>query len=739
MEVEPEETKEKGSSKADEEAKGETPDQPKTQEKSEDTVESMDTAEVEANVSSPKKKTESPAKAKNTTPAKKRKLEEDEEEAAAKRLKTVEPEPTEIKDLSDYVMVNKEDVPAADSKEVLDCVPKLPEEPVMETDDAASRVFVPPSKDGGPIIVPLTEAELAKQYTQVPVDRDEASSILVEVGSESAADTTSMSVRSLDVSDAVSMDSISTGDDAATAPGQRVANPSAGGNSVPSAAAPVKQDTAEETGGASAKEEVKASPMKEDAKKSSEQQEITNSPAKEVKSSPAKEGISASPAQQKKSSTVNQNNVQQVNNIPIPAQSQTASAVEASPAQPSPALGATTDAGATHIAKNGTHSPSKENNTSQVSSQDVISKSPVKPAAQPNNLLSSSAIDSRKFVLNPAFPLELMDPAFCFSVVSYNILAECHWKRQDYSYTPSEYMEQGYRHSVLLKELDYLEGDIVCMQEVDPKYYKDTLLPAMTSRGYSGSFIKRTQDYFDEGEATFVKNSRFNIKHSEGISLKELAYKEIDESGLSAEVSAAVKEYLDRSDVIMLSQLECVKTGKMLTVANIHVVYSRDAPDVQCIEIACAIKQLVSKAGSDLNPYIICGDFNCKTTMPGYQLAKDGYLSDDHIRTLQNLEALKNTDGSSRSLIHHLWKAFQHTSSNLKSAYEVTMSKEPVLTSYTNKTHGCLDYVFYSSASLDTVGVLETLDESVLTKNGGIPEVNIPSDHLSLKAVFRMK
>jgi hypothetical protein len=42
---------------------------------------------------------------------------------------------------------------------------------------------------------------------------------------------------------------------------------------------------------------------------------------------------------------------------------------------------------------------------------------------------SSTAIDNRKFRSNPGFPLELMDPAFCFSVVSYNILADCHMRR----------------------------------------------------------------------------------------------------------------------------------------------------------------------------------------------------------------------------------------------------------------------------------------------------------------------
>ena len=50
-----------------------------------------------------------------------------------------------------------------------------------------------------------------------------------------------------------------------------------------------------------------------------------------------------------------------------------------------------------------------------------------------------------------------------------------------------------------------------------------------------------------------------------------------------------------------------------------------------------------------------------------------------------------------------------------------------------------MDYLFFSSASLDVLGVLEMLDQAVLNNIGRLPSVNIPSDHLSLKAVFKMK
>merc|ERR1712029_388776 len=100
-------------------------------------------------------------------------------------------------------------------------------------------------------------------------------------------------------------------------------------------------------------------------------------------------------------------------------------------------------------------------------------------------------------------------------------------------------------------ELDYLDGDVVCLQEVNQAYYTQTLMPAMASRGYLGHFTNRTKAYWDEGEATFVKSAKFTVESHKGVSLSELAFKEIEVAGLSEEVAAACRKYLDRADVIL--------------------------------------------------------------------------------------------------------------------------------------------------------------------------------------------
>lgn len=39
---------------------------------------------------------------------------------------------------------------------------------------------------------------------------------------------------------------------------------------------------------------------------------------------------------------------------------------------------------------------------------------------------------------------------------------------------------EDFRSATLLKELEYLDGDIVCLQEVSPSFYKNILAPAMS-------------------------------------------------------------------------------------------------------------------------------------------------------------------------------------------------------------------------------------------------------------------
>ncbi|KAK7476265.1 hypothetical protein BaRGS_00032458 [Batillaria attramentaria] len=54
-------------------------------------------------------------------------------------------------------------------------------------------------------------------------------------------------------------------------------------------------------------------------------------------------------------------------------------------------------------------------------------------------------------------------------------------------------------------------------------------------------------------------------------------------------------------------------------------------------------------------------------------------------------------------------------------------------TCFTDRTW-ILDYVFFSSQTLQAMGVLQVVDKDVIQQTGGLPSKSFPSDHLPLKA-----
>ena len=70
---------------------------------------------------------------------------------------------------------------------------------------------------------------------------------------------------------------------------------------------------------------------------------------------------------------------------------------------------------------------------------------------------------------------DIQDKPTTFSFVTYNVLADCHAQR-DYasSYDP-QHISADFRHDQIIQELEYLNGDIICLQEVTPDFYNDKL------------------------------------------------------------------------------------------------------------------------------------------------------------------------------------------------------------------------------------------------------------------------
>lgn len=81
-----------------------------------------------------------------------------------------------------------------------------------------------------------------------------------------------------------------------------------------------------------------------------------------------------------------------------------------------------------------------------------------------------------------------------FRIVSYNILAEVYATRQAYPYCDPWTLSWPYRSSILFQELEEVQGDIVCLQEVQADHYEQHLNPMMQKMGYDGVFKQKSRE-----------------------------------------------------------------------------------------------------------------------------------------------------------------------------------------------------------------------------------------------------
>lgn len=89
----------------------------------------------------------------------------------------------------------------------------------------------------------------------------------------------------------------------------------------------------------------------------------------------------------------------------------------------------------------------------------------------------------REYVANPAVFAASANSSRCFTLGSYNILADYH-AQNDYghgkaSWLTAEQLSLSSRHERLMEELVYLDEDVICLQEVGGDYMHDMLQPAL--------------------------------------------------------------------------------------------------------------------------------------------------------------------------------------------------------------------------------------------------------------------
>ena len=124
-----------------------------------------------------------------------------------------------------------------------------------------------------------------------------------------------------------------------------------------------------------------------------------------------------------------------------------------------------------------------------------------------------------------------------FRVLSYNILAELYATKQAYPYADSWVLSWPYRLSLIMQELEEMQGDIVCLQEVQMDHFEMHLSPFMHELGFDGLFKSKSREAMGQygkvdGCATFWKLAKFSMTEHYTIEFNDLARHSISELGL---------------------------------------------------------------------------------------------------------------------------------------------------------------------------------------------------------------
>ncbi|KAI8911182.1 Endonuclease/exonuclease/phosphatase [Powellomyces hirtus] len=185
-----------------------------------------------------------------------------------------------------------------------------------------------------------------------------------------------------------------------------------------------------------------------------------------------------------------------------------------------------------------------------------------------------------------------------FTVMTYNCLAPSLVGSNAYLYRSSQkahgrsIVEFSTRGPMLIADIVARASDIVCLQEVDDRYFSSFFEPQLAAHGYTGTFLRCTGTKTD-GSAILVKSEVFDI-----VELKHVQF----------------KPYKHNVAVVMI--LRSKELGRLICVATTHILWSPKAGEIkmaQLLDLMRHARDMVEKQEAHTNctiPFVFTGDLN---------------------------------------------------------------------------------------------------------------------------------
>jgi len=166
---------------------------------------------------------------------------------------------------------------------------------------------------------------------------------------------------------------------------------------------------------------------------------------------------------------------------------------------------------------------------------------------------------------------------------------------------------------------------------------------------------------------------------------------------------------------------------ELVCVANTHIFWDPDYPDVKLWQTHVLLQELEGITGPRQLPLLLCGDFNSQPDSSVVELLAQEQVDPKHPDLAQDKVGILPP---ASQLTHTL---------GLVSAIAMVTGSEPPVTNYTGHYKGVLDYMFLNE-SLAAVSCLEFPGEEVLRGPDDTPLPNSiwPSDHIALCVDIRL-
>ncbi|KND00913.1 uncharacterized protein SPPG_04013 [Spizellomyces punctatus DAOM BR117] len=215
----------------------------------------------------------------------------------------------------------------------------------------------------------------------------------------------------------------------------------------------------------------------------------------------------------------------------------------------------------------------------------------------------------------PDAPPEKDDNDCTFTLMTYNCLAPSLANAHSWLYgsQQKQYGQQVLKWTVrgpnIVKEIADRNCDIVCLQEVDDRYFGSFFEPELARHGYKGTYVRCTGTKTD-GVAIFVKAKRFFV-----------------------ECYQHIQYHPAKDNVAIIMILRDPNLGRKICVATTHLLWSPSRGDVkltQFLKLTQYMKEMIEdhekQSGANV-PLVLCGDFNLNPGSVLYNFLVSGVMN----------------------------------------------------------------------------------------------------------------